>query len=61
MVEEGEAAQNLEVLGQMPLIDNGLLIWLVLVQKGQVLAQIGHEFLSHPFDLAGAIRIERIQ
>jgi hypothetical protein len=57
VVEESEAAQNLKVIGQMPLIDNGPLIWLVLVQKCQVLAQIGHQFLSHPLDLAGAIRI----
>ena len=57
VVEHGEAAHNLEVFGQMPLIDNGPLSWLVLVQKCLVLAQIGHQFLSHPLDLAGAIRI----
>jgi hypothetical protein len=46
VVEEGESAQNLKVFRQMPLIDNGPLIWLVLVQKCQALAQIGHQ-LNH--------------
>jgi hypothetical protein len=61
VVEEGKAAQNLEVFGQMPLINNGPLIQLVLVQKAQVLTLIVHQFLSNSFDLAGAIQIKRIQ
>jgi hypothetical protein len=45
----------------MPLIHNGLLNWLVLLQKAEVLTLILSDVLDHSIELAGSLRIKRIQ